>query len=352
MDAPQKKTTSYTYDDLNRLLNASVQVPFNNVGQTVNSTVNVSALVVGGGGGGGANYATNGGAGGGGQVIFNPAFPVAVGSYEVTQGRGGSYKIYTKGDDSSFGSIVAKGGWGGGDGSQSQNGTGGQGGTNGDGIHIGGNSIVMPAGTGAGGGGGAGGNGMNGSGQVGGNGGVGIANSITGSEVFYGTGGGNGSQNLGQRDGHGGNVGGAAARGAVIISYPTGTLTATGGVITTVGANTVHTFLSEQGEVFTVTALLTPIVTYSVTNSAYTYNALGNILTWCYDCFFRVFVQRRGLHKPARGYKYRELGGDFHCANNRADLRQQRKPARRRSPHLCVGLSQQGWVGADGCVYW
>jgi|GEM_PF-3594308 len=45
------------------------------------------------------------------------------------------------------------------------------------------------------------------------------------------------------------------------------------------GANTVHTFLSEQGEVFTVTALLTPIVTYSVTNSAYTYNALGNILT-------------------------------------------------------------------------
>ena len=60
----------------------------------------------------------------------------------------------------------------------------------------------------------------------------------------------------------------------------------------------------------------------------------SHISDWC------VFVQRRGLHKPARGYKYRELGGNFHCANNRADLRQQRKLARGRSPHLCVGLSQ------------
>ena len=42
-------------------------------------------LVVGGGGGGGSKFYSNGG-GGGGQVIYNAAYAIAPGTYNVTVG--------------------------------------------------------------------------------------------------------------------------------------------------------------------------------------------------------------------------------------------------------------------------
>jgi hypothetical protein len=130
---------------------------------------------------------------------------------------------------------------------------------------------------GGGGGGGAGAVGANGagSGQTGGNGGPGLASSITGASVFYAGGGGGGAYTgTGGSGGSGGggkggdqnvnnctvgavNTGGggggsepastagcAGGSGIVIVSYPSGApnVNCAGGTITTVGANTVHTF--------------------------------------------------------------------------------------------------------------
>ena len=131
----------------------------------------------------------------------------------------------------------------------------------------------------AGGGGGAGSVGGNSTtNTIGGNGGIGIANSISGNSIYYaGGGGGAGSSTMGSGgNGGGGNgkgvttgtgtagtantgaggggsltnaaeaaqPGGAGGSGVVIISYPTGSITATGGTITTSGGNTIHTFTS------------------------------------------------------------------------------------------------------------
>ena len=56
-----------------------------------------------------------------------------------------------------------------------------------------------------------------------------------------------------ERRGTGSHVSGAGGSGIVIISYPTGLITATGGTITTSGGNTIHTFTSNG--TFTVTSL-------------------------------------------------------------------------------------------------
>ena len=122
------------------------------------------------------------------------------------------------------------------------------------------------------GGGGAGGVGGHGSAHNGGGGGAGVLYSISGGAVYYGGGGGAGADTSGGAGGVGGGgagaagagagnagvantgggggglgnntvgVGGVGGSGVVIISYPTGSMTATGGTITTVGLNTIHTF--------------------------------------------------------------------------------------------------------------
>ena len=239
----------------------------------------VSLLVVAGGGAG-----TQGGGGGGG-VLSPSAYSVAIGSYTVIIGNGGSGTV---GQDTIFDILTAKGGGLGGSGDNGVGGLGGNGGggsykfsagtttggTGSQGFNGGTNGGYVGGDEPAGGGGGAGAIGGSAtSATVAGNGGVGYQSSISGAATYYagggggsfgsaggtaGTGGngggGNGSVNAGGSSGTvntggggGGGVlghaGGSGGSGIVIISYPTGTLTATGGVITTNGGNTIHTFI-------------------------------------------------------------------------------------------------------------
>lgn len=274
----------------------------------------VQALVVGGGGGGGNNHAGGGGGGGvfaGPVVIKQQAYAVTVGA-----GGAGGVGVGTAGGNggiSIFSDVISHGGGGGGGrintNSVSQATMGGSGGGGagtidaatgvaGAGIfgiigrgNKGGNgSSDSTAGQGGGGGGatGAGGNATGAANTgVSGAGGAGYTSSISGASVCYagggsggrwgyvasgvgapgcagGTGGqgggpisgGAGTVNLGGGGGggsDGGGNGGAGGSGVVIISYPTGSMTATGGTITTSGGNTIHRFTSSG--TFTVTSI-------------------------------------------------------------------------------------------------
>ncbi len=172
----------------------------------------ISYLIVGGGGGGGGRYM--GGGGGAGGVLSGTATLTSNTNYGIVVGTGGAggsaegVKGVT-GKDSSFNSIIAKGGGGAGAwvfaagaaAGDAQGLPGGSGGGNsgylatagGLGTAGQGNNGGVGATYGAGGGGGAGAVGSNGTATVGGAGGVGVSNSITGSAVFYGGGGGGGS---------------------------------------------------------------------------------------------------------------------------------------------------------------
>lgn len=251
----------------------------------------VSALIVAGGGGGGNGQSGGsgaGGGGGGGGLLSNGAIAVSAGTMSVTVGTGGATN--TSGTNSVFASNTAvggghggtylsagtNGGSGGGSGGASGSSLAGGSGTSLQGNAGGGNANVSQSG---GGGGGANATGTNATNPNPGNGGNGIANSISGASVTYSGGGGGGAQagtapaggtggtggggtggsttgaataataNTGSGGGGGGPgsfvsiSGGAGADGIVIISYP-GTPKATGGTITQVGGNTIHTFTS------------------------------------------------------------------------------------------------------------
>jgi len=131
---------------------------------------------------------------------------------------------------------------------------------------------------GAGNGGAAGGSSYNGgdgeSNSLGGGGGGGAYNNRGGNGGFPGGGGGGGYTtnsiiNPGIRgtntNSHG--YGGDGASGVVVISYPTGGITATGGTITTSGGNTYHTFTSSG--IFSVTSVL------SLTSGVFTQSVTG-----------------------------------------------------------------------------
>lgn len=271
------------------------------VAGTVNVTVSsggvaLEYLVVAGGGGGGAeNNARSGGGGGGGVRTGTLSFPS--GSYPITIGGGGAGGSSSnwangaaKGGDSSLGGLVTSigggaggtyglvagsgGSGGGGARAPGGRGTSGQGYSGGDG-YINGDT--------GGGGGGAGGAGARGWDRTSGSGGPGLTSSISGAAVVYGAGGGGGgfaaqsatptdpggadsgggvggptafnvysggagTTNRGGGGGGGGinygNVGpgGAGGSGIVVIRYPTGALSATGGTVTTSGGYTIHTF--------------------------------------------------------------------------------------------------------------
>lgn len=247
------------------------------------AAVSVQVLVVAGGGGGGEGAFQFGGGGGGGGVIRSSFFPPA-GSYAIVVGPGGLGSVALgnnppqNGGNSSAFTFTATGGGGGGmaaadlpsklgkaggsgGGSASSDqpnnpggaGTGGQGSAGGAGDQSG-----LSA---SGGGGGASQPGAQGSGHVGGKGGDGLA---WGPGTWGGGGGGNGAVGYGNggtggggRGGGGGNPGVAGApntggggggggydggSGVVIIIYPAGTATATGGTITPFGGYTMHTF--------------------------------------------------------------------------------------------------------------
>lgn len=267
-------------------------------------TGSVEALVVGGGGGGGGNTGGGGGAGG----FLSGAVTVTVSAHGVTIGAGGigvSNNHGTRGATSTFATLSAVGG-GGGRGNENPGESGGSGGgagahntTNSGGSgtagqgNNGGASNGSSGYTGGGGGGGAsavGANGTRSSGNlVGGNGGAGTASSISGSSVTYAGGGGGGELGSGSAGTGGAGGGGAGGgnnatantggggggqsensatkggdggSGIVIISYPTGSLTATGGSVTTSGTSTIHTFNSSG--TFTVSSIGSVTATSSV----------------------------------------------------------------------------------------
>ena len=263
-------------------------------------TYNVSVLVVGAGGGGGAS---RGGGGGGGQVVSSSTVVISSGSYAVTigaKGTGASTSAPGRGLQGGTTTltlpvpIVATGGGGGGgsiggvgDPTRGAYGAGGcaggctatgNSGSTGIIANQGGNSSDIGNDSAGGGGGGAGASGSNSSGSTAGSGGTGTTSSISGASVTYGCGGGagannsntagtggcstagagsnsntngnNATANTGSGGGGGGGqeptsttaTGGDGADGVVVISYPTGTISATGGTITTSGGNTIHTF--------------------------------------------------------------------------------------------------------------
>lgn len=268
------------------------------------TSAQVALLVVGGGGGGGA---TSGGGGGAGGYQYNASHSVTTQAYAITVGGGGSGGTDgtqingVSGSSSIFDTITAVGG-GYGAGSINATNNGGNGGSGGGAgnsainASLGGtgsqgkNGGNQPGGGGSGAGGGgngtAGSDGLGGAGpKIGGAGGSGTANSITGFLVSYaGGGGGGGNSDVGGTGGTGGGGaggaqntvgangvantggggggggyngtffgGGAGGSGVVIISYPTGSLTATGGAVTTSGGNTIHTFTSSG--TFTVSSI-------------------------------------------------------------------------------------------------
>lgn len=270
----------------------------------------VDVVVVAGGGGGAGNCAScgGGGGGGGGGVVRDTEYRVTVGSIPVVVGSGGNGgpagsngpgNAGGNGENSSFGRLVAIGGGGG----QAQNslsgvpgGSGGGGsgggspppGSGGVGMfsqgNVGGSGVNSPYG--GGGGGGAGGAGASGTSKAGG---AGRAFSLLGTTVYFGGGGGGGAYttyapgnggsggggdgaNQSVNNGNGypgaantggggggangnnkGGGGGAGGSGVVIVSYPTGALTATGGTVSTAGGYTFHTFNSSGS--FTITAI-------------------------------------------------------------------------------------------------
>ena len=265
----------------------STDATSNSVGP-VTSAALIDYLIVAGGGGGGSG--SSGGGGGGGLLQGTAVTAPAIGSYSVVVGTGGaggtSGGSGVNGGNSSFNSLTAIGGGAGG--GVTQNGSnGGSGGGRGQAASTAGSGTSGQGNDGGGsggngtGGGGAGAVGGNSSGSVAGNGGSALSSSISGSAVSYaggggaggnasdsvpaGTGasgagsgsqdessGGAGTANRGGGGGGGGNSsddstkgpGGAGGSGVVIIRYLTGTITATGGTITTNGGYTIHTFTS------------------------------------------------------------------------------------------------------------
>ena len=252
-------------------------------GWTGLQSVTASYLVVAGGGGGAPTVGGGGGAGGyqTGTTSLNPTQ-----SYTVTVGAGGAGLVGgsaiagNQGSDSSFSVITANGGGkGGAQGVSTDTSGGSSGGAGGFGSRTGTASQGNLGGTsgwsGAGGG-GAGGVGADtpNSNANGGAGGAGTANSISGTFVTYAGGGGGGSYRLtGGAGGSGGggaggtfggaggvsgtaNTGGGGGGGAdnstgvnsggggsgvVIISY-IGAQQFGGGIVTSSGGNTIHTF--------------------------------------------------------------------------------------------------------------
>ncbi len=270
-------------------------------GWTGITSVTASYLVVAGGASGGGNGGGGGGAGGliTDSVSLNPTL-----SYTITVGAGGAGgSVGVNGSNSQFGSLTAAVGGGRGGNLANAGSAGGSGGGGGSGYAgltpgAGGASTAgqgtaggtghtlagsTPSYIGGGGGGGATSAGSNGTQGIGGAGGNGTASSISGSSVTYaggggggggtsiragGTGGGGaggggatastaGTANLGGGGGGGGNPstnGGSGGSGVVIISY-TSPQKFSGGVVTSSGGNTIHTFTT-SGTLGPITPLL------------------------------------------------------------------------------------------------
>lgn len=360
------------------------------------SSPTVQSLVIAGGGGGGGNCNTCGGAGGGGAggFVYTASSKLTVASYPVVVGAGGAGGAASNtstgnganGSNSSFNSIIAIGGGGG----RPQNAVaGGSGGSGGGGS--GGSSPAPGAGgagtagqgfaggsgqsTGAnygGSGGGAGGAGANGGF---GGGGIGLASSISGSSVTYASGGGTGGYAAnpgavavtggggyggganttnnggagtpntgggggGARGNSTGGIGGTGGSGVVIIRYPTGSLTATGGTVTTSGSDTIHTFTSSG--TFEVTAIQNLYTCPNDTSCFVTVN--GNVRSSFSVAAPTVDANGKAVTIPYNGFV------EITRTSNGAVWRTINQPSVQAAvvPDLCSGAtnSSQGWNNA------
>lgn len=309
---PVYTNTAFTASaSTDRLTVASVAGLYEGVAIALTPTnFTLDVFVLGGGGGGGNG--PGGGGGGGGEYLLTEDHVVSIGSYPVTVGGGGA--TATNGSSSIFNTLTAIGGGAGGTGSS--NGANGGSGGGGGGDPVGGAGSTTSGGSAlaahgedggdgtkdppyylGGGGGGSAAVGADATSTQGGAGGNSSSNSISGASVAYGGGGGGGGDRDGalakptvaaggtggggagasaseidftaavpgtanRGGGGGGGVvagawspeeGAAGGSGVVIISYPTGSINATGGTITTSGGNTIHTFNSSG--TFTVSAI-------------------------------------------------------------------------------------------------
>lgn len=244
----------------------------------------VNFLLVGAGGSGGSAFGGGGAAGEvitGSDTITSGTFPVVVGTGGVGVGFGNPGNA-----GSSASTWNAHSAGAGGAGPAGNNVAGGSNASYSGGA--GGGFSTADCGGGAG----SAGNGGASSGDTGGDGGPGTTSSISGASVTYGRGGGgcgyfvagapNGANDFspsGASDGvNPGDGGGGANRfsnsgagkdGLVILSYPTGSLTAFGGVISTSGGNTIHTFTPFSDNTFRVTT------TYTINAEAGSYGLTG-----------------------------------------------------------------------------
>ena len=283
-NSPITGATSNTFTLTTSQLNANVNcrvTAFNIAGNSVpeNSNVigpitpiySISYLMIAGGGGGGFNSFQGSGGGGAGGFLLNTTTVTINTGYSITIGAGGA--VNTKGVNSTALSLTASaGGAGAGDNPSIINGGsgGGQSVRDRSEENFGPGSGVLGQGFSGGFGSGYTGGGGGGASQSGQgiNGGAGRSSSISGTAITYGGGGGggnrqNGPGGAGGLGGGGSNgVAGATNRGAggagggsdpgafsasaggsgiVIISY-TGAQRGTGGTITSVSGNTIHTF--------------------------------------------------------------------------------------------------------------
>lgn len=255
---------------------------------TGTTTVTVTYLVGGSGGGSGPTTAGGLTGGGGAGAVLQGSTVIGAGAYPVVVGLGGLVGV--NGSLSSWNGVSAPGGGRGGAESEAGQ-SGGSGGGAGNAAFVGsggdlGNSNdwqSYPGGTGtngynggrdhinaAGGGGGAASVGSAATQNNGGNGGNPVSSSISGAAVNYGAGGaGQGLTAPGTAPSSsycGGGTNSAGQNGVVVLRYPTADYTATGGTITTDGADTVHTFTSSG--TFAVTVAPTVDASWAVAQVA------------------------------------------------------------------------------------
>lgn len=232
--------------------------PSNGCGGSLSCGDCLMAVLVVGGGGGGSNSGTYGGGGAGGKVSYNASLAVPYGTYTVTVGP--TAVANTTGNSSSFHTITS----GGGSPGLIRNG-----GTSGN-LFSGGLGGNLSPRVGGGGGGGSGSVGFDAGDGIGGNGGVGTNNSISGGTIAYAGGGGGAGNNApggigAAGGGMGGNalnpdgfpaasntgsggggslntIGGTGGSGIVIIRHAVGLVSTTGGTLSIVGGDEVHTF--------------------------------------------------------------------------------------------------------------
>ena len=330
--------------------------------------VTASYLVVAGGGGAVGNRSGGGGAGG---LLTSSTTLYSGATYVVTVGAGGAggagNAAVTSTQDGSNSVLsgtglttltATGGGGGGGTNSPSSGRAGGSGGgaggdnstgaTGGTGISGQGFAGGTSATNGGGGGGGASAVGSNGASSTGGNGGAGTASSISGTSVTYAGGGGgganttagtggaggggngaqgspttqlagvSGTQNLGGGAGGGSNYGttpvtqASGGSGTVIISYA-GSQVFNGGLVTTSGGNTIHTF-NATGALTPVTNNLNNSLRFRASASAYLSRTFVSTGTNNKIQTFSAWV-KRGLLSSSTDYRL--MGGyDGSSANS------------------------------------